>query len=135
MCTAKVLEEYENCKDISKPVKNLGIQVTRCDKDELIKEMIKPINDRKSTFLIVYLNDEQKAKTKRKGSSHCIYVKNIILDEEDNSYIAKCINSYLRDPKPFIKLDKPGNTFFKVNCNQAGDQADHVDNQAGAVQG
>merc|ERR1711862_5118 len=69
MCTAKVLEEYENCKDISKPVKNLGIQVTRCDKDEL------PINDRKSTFLIVYLNDEQKAKTKRKGSSRCIYVK------------------------------------------------------------
>ena len=52
------------------------------------------------------------------GPAHCVFVRTLTPADDNNPYVANCVNSYgdLNDPFPGIRVDQKYNQFYQVNC-------------------
>ena len=91
--------------------KGFNVKVSEVEKEEVINEMRNQPRPRNSTFIMVYLLNQQKPK----GPKHCVYVKSITIGT-NSKYIAECINSTKEEPFILRNLDDKGNKFYRITC-------------------
>ena len=91
--------------------------------DEMMEDM-KDGTKQKFTYVLVYSTPTWLPQILQwifSGPRHCVYIKTLIPEDQNNPWIAYCYNSHANNPYFGVELNKPDNLFYKVSCEAKQD--------------